>query len=234
MGSRARARVLLLRRADHPGRVAALLPRFDVGRAPGARPAGTLPGARGGAREALGRARPPADRRRPRRAPEPLARGDRGGPAGHRGPLRALPGRARARRGERLRVRRRPDRLHRRRVRARRGRRDARAPDRHPRRARPRDPAPALPGRPPAVRDRRGHRLLADARVPDHPLLTGEALRVRLRNEGAIPMSVPQPTEPPTPIAPPEPATPAVPDEPTGPADPTPDRETPPPDDDPE
>ena len=73
------------------------------------------------------------------------ARGDRRGAAGDRGPLHPLARRARARRGERLRVRRRPDRHRRRGVRPRRGRRDARAPDRHPRRPRAGDPAPALP-----------------------------------------------------------------------------------------
>ena len=125
LGPRARARVLVLRGADDPRRAAALLPRFHVGRAPGARSAGALPGARGGAREAVGRARPPADRRRPRRAPGAQRGGHRRGAAGDRGPLRALAGRARARRGERLGVGGRPDRLRRQRVRPRRGRRDA-------------------------------------------------------------------------------------------------------------
>ena len=75
-------------------------------------------------------------------------------------------------------------------------------------------------------------RLLADARLAHHPLLAGEAVRLRIRNAGggmSATLEVPQPAEPATPIAPPEPATPAVPEEPIVPADPTPDRETPPP-----
>ena len=75
-------------------------------------------------------------------------------------------------------------------------------------------------------------RLLADARLAHHPLLAGEALRLRIGDEGGR-MSASSksrsPPSPPTPIAPPEPATPAVPEEPIVPADPTPDRETPPP-----
>ena len=63
---------------------------------------------------------------------------------------------------------------------ARRGRRDARAPDGHPRRPRPPHPAPALRRGPAAVRDRRDGRLLADARLAHHPLLAGEALRLRI------------------------------------------------------
>ena len=115
--------------------------------------------------------------------------------------------------------------------RPRRGRRHARAPDRHPRRARAGDPAAALQGGSAAVRDRRGRRLLADARVAHHPLLAREALRLRLRNEGRIvplTLEVPQPSEPATPAVPPEPATPAVPAEPSVPADPVPGPETPP------
>src|SRR5918911_697966 len=61
LGRRPRPGVLLLRGADDPRRAAPLLPRLHLGRAAGARPAGALPGRRGGAREAVGRARPLAD-----------------------------------------------------------------------------------------------------------------------------------------------------------------------------
>ena len=65
--------------------------------------------------------------------------------------------------------RRRPARQPRPGVRPRRGGRDDREDDGDPRRPRARDPAAALPGGPAAVRDRRAGRLLADARLADHP-----------------------------------------------------------------
>ena len=179
LGRRARSRLLQLRRPHHPRRAAALLPRRDLGRPARARPAGAVPVGRGGARDAVGRARPLADRRRHRRPARPHARGDRRGPAGDRGPLGPLARRSGTRGGGRVGQRRRPARNHRPRVRARRSRRHDREDDRDPRRPRARDPAPALPGGPAAVRDRRARRLLADARVTDHPQLARAPLRLR-------------------------------------------------------
>ena len=61
------------------------------------------------------------------------------------------------------------------------------APQRRARRPRAGDPAAALLGGPAAGRDRRARRLLADARVEDHPHLAREAVSIRRDDDARDP-----------------------------------------------